>query len=200
MAKYKSSATEERVMPMKKRGGNDYGSGGFRDMRGGGAHKSYRDVVLQNFNAKNKYEIRRIGECKKIEEAKNGAEEDKFFKTIVIYGNADRKFVKELEMSIMGETLVPIDIAVLEIELKRSFLSIIEVRAIGELKTLITFTQTKEVVLIIKDKSNSFHKYFEEVRTWLNEEVCRTRRTWVKCFGLPLQAWSTDNLRRIGEQ
>ena len=46
MAEYKRSRTEERVLPMKKWGGNDYGSRGFRDMKGGGAHKSYRDVVL----------------------------------------------------------------------------------------------------------------------------------------------------------
>ena len=79
----------------------------------------------------------------------------------MIYGNANGKFVEELKRSTVGETLIPIGIALLEIELKRSFLSIIEVQAIGEFKNLITFTQTKEVDLIIKDKSNLFHKYFE---------------------------------------
>ena len=52
----------------------------------------------------------------------------------------------------------------------------------------------------LKEHSNVLCRYFEEVRPWSLEEVCQTWKMWVECFGLPLQAWSLDNLRKIGGQ
>ena len=67
----------------------------------------------------------------------------------------------------------------------------------GAYKVLITFPSKEDMEETVKERGNILSEYFEELRVWTEEEVCQTRRLWVECLGMPLQAWSDENLRKI---
>ena len=70
----------------------------------------------------------------------------------------------------------------------------------GAYKTLITFLSKVDMEETLKEGGNLLEEYFVEIRMWSAEEIHQTRRVWVECFGIPLQAWSKENLIRIVEQ
>ena len=119
-------------------------------------------------------------------------------KTMVVYGEVDEFMMNKLSKSIIGESIFPVNIEVMEERLRRDWYTIVDVKPMGAYKTLITF-ETKEDV---EDAlgSDFLLNYFEGIRRCSEDEFCQTRRVWIECFGLPPHAWSASNLRKIGEQ
>ena len=51
---------------------------------------------------------------------------------------------------------------------------------------------------ILNQRRECILNHFANICSWSKEEACQTRRVSIECFGLPLHAWSFDNLREIG--
>ena len=125
--------------------------------------------------------------------------EGKYLPTREVHGDTDIEFMKKLKRSLIGETLCPIDIQRLKCKLIEDIPSIENVRSMGSYKVLITFLTEVDMEEVLAIGSTFLGQFFKEVKRWSSDEVCQTRRTWVECIGVPLQAWSQANLKKIGE-
>ena len=126
-------------------------------------------------------------------------EEENYEKTRVVYSEVEKNIVGEFERSIIGETLFPMDIVLIEAKLRGTFLPFESIRTMGAYKALINFASKEDMYETMKEGVSVLREYFDELRIWANEEVCQTRRVWLEYFGMPLHAWSIENLRKIAE-
>ena len=97
-----------------------------------------------------------------------------------------------------GETLFPIDIDLIIDKLRNKFFSIVSVKEMEDYKALIMFPTEEDMGGNLTEMGN-LCEYFEEVRPWITEEACHTKRVWMECYDLPIHGWSMDNLRKIAE-
>ena len=157
--------------------------------------KSYKDAILDG----NRKGVRggKEAPARKID-AETKDEGEKYERTTVVYGDVDKDMAEELSRSFIGETLCPIDIELMEAKLRGTFLPIESVRTMGAYKVLITFPSKEDMEETMKERGNLLSEYFDKLRVWSEEEVCQTRTVvWVECLGMPLQAWSAENFRKI---
>ena len=87
----------------------------------------------------------------------------------------------------------------METKLRGSFLPFEIIRAMGAYKALITFASKEDMDDTMKEEGSVLREYFDELRIWTNEEICQTRRVRIECFGMPIHAWSSENLKKIAE-
>ena len=195
MAEYKRSDDGGRWMPkiqqnIQMRGNDQHGSSRIR------SGMPYKDAVLQKEN---------IGaqEINKGVKQKGINDEDgkgKYEATRVVYGEVNRNIIKELERSVIGEAMCPLNSEEVKKLIHSKIHSVEKVREIGLFKSLITFHNKQGMLQALEGEDNILGGIFDEVRPWTSEEVCQTRRVWIECFGIPLHAWSLENLKKIGEQ
>lgn len=114
--------------------------------------------------------------------------EGPYEKTRVVYGDVNQTILEELERSVVGETLVSIEIQLMEDRLRNIHLSIIYVKELGAYKALITFASREERDKIVKEEGGPLTYFYVEVRAWSIEETCQTRGVWVECFSIPPHA------------
>lgn len=82
----------------------------------------------------------------------------------MVYDEANKDLVEELECSLVGETLTPIEIEVLERKFKDTNPSIQYVKEIGAYKFLITFLSVKDKDEALKDERDVLKKTLDEIR------------------------------------
>ena len=73
------------------------------------------------------------------------------------------------------------------------------VQAIDSYKVLITFHSKEEMVHELDENKETMLSIMDEIRPWEEEEVCKVRRIWLICRGVPLHGWSKSNIEKIGE-
>ena len=69
----------------------------------------------------------------------------------------------------------------------------------GANKTLVTFETNEDKDEAMKTGLELLQKYCIEVRPWLEEEWCQAQKTWVECHGIPSQAWTKENIKKLAE-
>lgn len=106
----------------------------------------------------------------------------------VLEGVVNHIMIESLSRSLVGETLVSIDIKEISKRLMQEFSSIMSVKAMGSYKVLITFQSIKDMEDMLLMDNMVLLNQLEDIRKWTQEEFCRTRRTWVECFGIPPHA------------
>ena len=114
-----------------------------------------------------------------------------------MYGGANKEIMQELEQSLVGETLKPIEFEDIKRKLWEAYPSIESTRKMGEYKLLITFHFIEDKEMAMKKGGKVLQMYLDEIRNWTTKETSQTRRLWVKCFGVPLHAWSKANFKKI---
>ncbi|KAI8570576.1 hypothetical protein RHMOL_Rhmol01G0045700 [Rhododendron molle] len=85
----------------------------------------------------------------------------------------------------------------LEFEFKKEKVEGSLVRAMGARRVLITFRYKEMRDLTIKEKWLS--RWFGEIKPWSDEVASFERIVWVICLGVPLNVWSVDTLKKIGD-
>ena len=105
----------ERSVFKRKSNQHQFNAGGT-EVKGRGG-RTFKDVVVRNgVPGYSEDKLVNNEEKKKIEE-----DEEKYEKTRVVYGDQDEELVAELERSLVGEMLYPIDIVLMEDKLRRAF-------------------------------------------------------------------------------
>ena len=158
--------------------------------------RSFRDVVMGESSRQG------LQGNQRVVHKKNNDDDDssKFDKTRVVYGETNVEFVQELQRSLVGETLKPLELAVVGEDLMNAFPNIESIREMGAYKMLITFCSMESRDEALNERDEILKRHFDDIRVWSSEETCQTRRVWVEVFGVPLQAWTPENFKRIGEQ
>ena len=126
-------------------------------------------------------------------------EETKYEKTKVVYGDIHQGLWEELQRSVVGETLIPINYNSLSLKLRKTCPTVCDVRNLGAYKVLVTLASKEDKDQILKEEGGPLRDSFVEIRDWTIEETCQTRRVWVECFGIPPHAWTLHNFRNIAE-
>lgn len=70
-------------------------------------------------------------------------------------------------------------------------------RAMGGRSVLITFQSPEARDSLIKVLW--MNRWFDFVLPWTNEATSLERFVWLNCQGMPLNAWSTNTFKQIGE-
>ncbi|KAG5524364.1 hypothetical protein RHGRI_031132 [Rhododendron griersonianum] len=70
-------------------------------------------------------------------------------------------------------------------------------RTMGGRSVLITFQSQEARDLLIKDPWMNL--WFDEVKPWNGEPASFERFVWLKCQGIPLNAWNAQTFKQIGE-
>ena len=157
--------------------------------------RTYKEVVVQKQGDAEKQVD--VSMCNTNGRQRMVNDGEKLEKTVVVYGEVDEVMMKKSSRSIVGESIALVSIEVREECLCKDWYTIKEVKPIGTYKTLITF-ETREDM---EDAMGSDYllNYFEDIRRWSDEEYSQTQRLWIECLGMPPHAWSSANLRKIGE-
>ena len=69
----------------------------------------------------------------------------------------------------------------------------------GAYKVLVTFATKKDMDEALRIGLELLLNHFKEVKPWVKEELCQTRRTCMECYGIPPHAWSKENIMKIVE-
>ncbi|MED6143938.1 hypothetical protein PIB30_010602 [Stylosanthes scabra] len=139
-----------------------------------------------------------IGE--KMEEENEGENEDFGTKDVaaqvIVKGSIDAEMKEKLNRSIVGESVIPLKSSIIPIILK-DWDTLIEIKRLGTFKMVLTFdsVDNKKEAL----NSSLLLSYFGEVRDCSECEANRSRIAHIEMFGIPLQAWSSDNFRNVAE-
>ncbi|MED6221808.1 hypothetical protein PIB30_058257 [Stylosanthes scabra] len=96
---------------------------------------------------------------------------------------------EKMKRSLVREALNPIDYP----NLKKSMT---EAKMMGSRKIVMKFESIEKMVEA--EKSESLLAHFMEVRRWTPKDVNRSRRIWLEVYGLPANAWTSQNMMRIG--
>lgn len=107
---------------------------------------------------------------------------------------------ERLGRSIVGETIEPIDFAILRRELIKEGSPVTSVSDLGAYRALVTFESPGKANEAMSKEREVLGKFFAEFRMWSDEDWSQTRRIWLECYGVPPHAWSYDNIKRIGEE
>ena len=118
----------------------------------------------------------------------------------IVYGTSCQSQLQTLEKSLIGETLRPVDFKMLSEEVIKNVEGVSEVCELGAYKALIVFESKQSMEEQLSKCNQELSKFFEDVRIWCEEEWCQTRRVWIECFGIPIHAWSNENIKKIGEE
>ncbi|KAI3498048.1 hypothetical protein L1887_33758 [Cichorium endivia] len=70
-------------------------------------------------------------------------------------------------------------------------------RFLGGLDVLIECGTAEEVEEIITNNEHGIKEWMKEFRLWTKEYVIRSRLTWIKLYGVPADAWSEKNFKKI---
>ncbi|KAH7846502.1 hypothetical protein Vadar_014743 [Vaccinium darrowii] len=82
-------------------------------------------------------------------------------------------------------------------EIRTTFVEDIQIRAMGGRSILLTFSDSKVRDEILKD--SLMNRWFDNVHPWKGEAASLERFVWLRCRGMPLEAWNLDSFKRIGE-
>ena len=104
-----------------------------------------------------------------------------------------------LDRSLTCITDTPRDIESLSYMINNSLQEKVVVRDLGKFKFLLTL-ESKEAKERLKIEGvERLKQWFTSISDWVEYDVCQTRRIWLEIFGLPIQLWSEDNIRKIAE-
>ncbi|KAI3510677.1 hypothetical protein L1887_17809 [Cichorium endivia] len=70
-------------------------------------------------------------------------------------------------------------------------------RFLGGLDVLLECNSKEEAESIVSGKEHGLREWMKEIRYWSANYVVRTRLTWIKLYGLPVDAWSGGNFHKI---
>ena len=121
-------------------------------------------------------------------------------RSIVITGKVAEENKAWLCRSIVGEHMNPLKVEEVRRGLEARGVRNAKVGLIDSYKVLITLETEQEAMEILKKGCNILQPDLEEIRPWTPEEVCKVRRIWLECIGIPLHAWSMENFVILGNQ
>lgn len=102
-----------------------------------------------------------------------------------------------LYRSAVATLLNHIGIPKLKDEIKTAFVEDIQIRAMGGRSILLTFSDTIARDEILND--SLMNRWFLNVHPWMGDAASHERFAWLRCIGMPLEAWHLDSFKRIGE-
>ncbi|KAI3503916.1 hypothetical protein L1887_32407 [Cichorium endivia] len=70
-------------------------------------------------------------------------------------------------------------------------------RFMGGLDVLLECSSKEEAEGIVSNKQHGLREWMKEILFWSPEHVVRSRLTWIKLYGLPVDAWSGRNFHKI---
>lgn len=56
---------------------------------------------------------------------------------------------------------------------------------------------TEKAISAMEEYKEVLSIWFRNIRPWEETEVCETRRLWIEILGIPGQAWSWENVKKI---
>ena len=127
--------------------------------------RTFKEVVMQGHKAEKEKES--FPTCNVNRRPRMLKDEAQLERTMVVYGEVDQFMMDKLSKSIIGESIFPVNMEIMEERLRRDWYTIIDVKPMGAYKTLITF-ETKEDM---EDAlgSDFLLNYFKEIRRWSEE-------------------------------
>ncbi|GLU08672.1 hypothetical protein SLE2022_255710 [Rubroshorea leprosula] len=72
------------------------------------------------------------------------------------------------------------------------------IRAMGGRMVLLDGEDKEELKDLVELAADWLGQWFEEVRPWKPEMVAKERFVWIRCQGVPLNAWSTEFFEKMG--
>ncbi|KAI8527296.1 hypothetical protein RHMOL_Rhmol12G0064100 [Rhododendron molle] len=90
-----------------------------------------------------------------------------------------------------------ISIEELKAQMARMGVDNIMVRAMGGRSVILTCNNKEEMENLIK--VNCLQRWFSEVKPWEGQATCIERFVWLCCYGFPLNGWSNNSFKAIGE-
>ncbi|GKV22646.1 hypothetical protein SLEP1_g32498 [Rubroshorea leprosula] len=73
-----------------------------------------------------------------------------------------------------------------------------KIRPMGGRLVLLEGGDKDELKDLVELAADWLGQWFEEIRPWSPSMVARERFTWIKCQGMPLNAWNHDNFMTVG--
>ncbi|KAI3496571.1 hypothetical protein L1887_38936 [Cichorium endivia] len=70
-------------------------------------------------------------------------------------------------------------------------------RALGGLDVLIECGTVGEAEEIVKNNDHGIKEWMQDLRFWTKDYVIKSRLTWIKLYGVPIDAWSEKNFKKI---
>ena len=120
-------------------------------------------------------------------------------RTFVVRGEVAKENMKRLKCSLVGKHLEPIDISNVRSCLESAGFGGANFRMMDSYKVLITMNTEQEVKELMEKGVDFLRVELEEMRSWSREKACKVRRVWLECVEVPIQAWTSENFKRIGD-
>ncbi|GKV16062.1 hypothetical protein SLEP1_g26767 [Rubroshorea leprosula] len=73
-----------------------------------------------------------------------------------------------------------------------------QIRAMGGRMVLLDCEDKEELKDLVELAADWLGQWFEEMRPWKPEMVAKERFVWIRCQGVPLNAWSTEFFEKMG--
>lgn len=80
------------------------------------------------------------------------------------------------------------------------WLLFIKVTDLGKFKFVIIFEKLEDKEIAEKEYEELLFNYFVYFKLWFMDERADMRKVWLECYGILLQVWSIENIRKIGER
>lgn len=115
----------------------------------------------------------------------------------------DRKLILKPEgngwlyRSVVAKLRSLISIDDLKVQMAEMGVVNILVRAMGGRFVILTCNNKEEMGNLLKVKC--LPRWFSEVKPWDGQAACIERFVWLRCFGIPLNGWSYNSFKAIGE-
>ncbi|KAI8543847.1 hypothetical protein RHMOL_Rhmol08G0251200 [Rhododendron molle] len=84
----------------------------------------------------------------------------------------------------------------LKVQMAGMGLDNIDIKAIGGRSVILTCS-SREMEKLIEEKC--FQRWFYESKSWNGQAACTERFVWLCCYGMPLNGWSNNFFKSIGE-
>ncbi|MED6216427.1 hypothetical protein PIB30_007771 [Stylosanthes scabra] len=157
-----------------------------REPRPSNTHEAIQSYQIAVMNTLNKEPILRVRDDNAIQTLGNSKLDLK----------ADEGMKEVMSQSLVGEAPRPFQFSKLKSEVMKDCQTVIDMKMMGSWKAVMIFDSVKN--MMAAEESALLLNHFIEIRRWLPGEVNRTRRFWLEFNGLPGNAWTIENMERIG--